>query len=269
MFCGLTVGVVIPAHNEAEHIDATLSGIPDWVDRVIVVDDASQDTTATRVKEHPDLRVLLLRHRSNLGVGGAILTGYREVLRLGLDVAVVMGGDGQMDPADLPALLEPLCTDKADYAKGNRFAHPAIWRTMPAMRLVGNAALSLLTRRASGFPEIIDSQSGYTAASAGLLQRINFASVYPRYGFPNDFLAHVHSSGGRVAQVPVRPIYAGENSGIRPLYAVLPLSWVLLRAWVLRKWREQLHSTSTIGSSPDYRHPSLSPDDVEATGNRR
>lgn len=269
MFRGLTVGVVIPAHNEAEHIAATLSTIPDWVDRIVVVDDAGLDATSARVNDHLDLRITLLRHRTNLGVGGAILTGYRETLRLGLDVAVVMGGDGQMDPADLPALLEPLCDGAADYAKGNRFAHPDVWRTMPTVRLLGNAALSFLTRPVSGFPGIIDSQSGYTAVHTALLRRIDFATVYRRYGFPNDFLAHVHSAGGRLAQVPVRPIYAGESSGIRPLFAILPLSWVLLRAFLLRQWRARRRTMSTPGATSAKRHSPHSSDDVEASGIRR
>lgn len=268
MFCGLTVGVVVPAHNEADHITATLSGLPEWVDRIIVVDDASRDQTAARAQASPDLRVVTLRHRTNTGVGGAILTGYREVLRQGLDVAVVMAGDGQMDPADLPELLGPVAAGEADYVKGNRFAHPDVWRAMPAARLLGNAALSLLTRPAAGYPDILDSQSGYTAAHAALLRRIDFSSVYPRYGFPNDFLAHVHSAGGRLAQVPVRPIYASEGSGIRPVRAILPLAWVVVRAYVLRIWRERRPAAAVLRPEETTYSESAHPK-VEATGRRR
>jgi glycosyltransferase involved in cell wall biosynthesis len=268
MFAGLTVGVVVPAHNEADHITATLSGIPEWVDRIIVVDDACRDETAARVKAHPDLRVVLLRHRANLGVGGAILTGYREALRQGLQVAVVMAGDGQMDPADLPDLLAPLAAGDADYVKGNRFAHPDLLRTMPKTRLLGNFALSWITRPATGFPDIVDSQSGYTAIRSKLLQRIDFTSVYPRYGFPNDFLAHVHSAGGRVAQVKVRPIYAGEGSGIRPARAVLPLAWVMVRTFALRLWRERRAPVARV-TPPVKAQTGASTLEVEATGQRR
>ncbi len=268
MFRGLTVGVVVPAHNEADHITATLAGIPDWVDRIIVVDDACRDTTASLVQTHNDLRVVLLRHRANMGVGGAILTGYREVLRQGLDVAVVMAGDGQMDPADLRRLLAPLATGEADYVKGNRFAHPDVLTNMPAARLVGNLALSYLTRPAAGFPDIIDSQSGYTAACSKLLQRIDFDSVYHRYGFPNDFLAHVHSAGGRLAQVRVRPVYAGESSGIRPFFAVVPLAWVVVRAFALRIWRERKPRAGVPRTVVETRSASPS-HEIEATGLRR
>ncbi len=268
MFAGLTVGVVVPAHNEADHISTTLSTIPEWVDRIIVVDDACRDETSARVKAHPDLRVVLIRHRANLGVGGAILTGYKEIVRQGLEVAVVMAGDGQMDPADLPALLAPLAAGEADYVKGNRFAHPDLLRTMPKARLLGNFALSWMTRPAAGFPDIVDSQSGYTAVRSKLLQRMDFSRIYPRYGFPNDFLAHVHSAGGRLAQVKVRPIYAGEGSGINPVRAVLPLAWVMMRTLAMRLWRERQATVVRAAPLLDAQ-PGTSVHEVEATGQQQ
>jgi glycosyltransferase involved in cell wall biosynthesis len=239
MFQGLSVAVVVPAYNEECRIDSTLRTLPSLVDVVVVVDDASGDATRARALASADPRVAVLRHRDNRGVGGAIISGYREVLRRGLDVAVVMAGDGQMDPADLPALLAPLAADEADYVKGNRFLHPDVWRTMPRLRIFGNLCLSVMTRPASGYRDILDSQCGYTAASADLLRKIDFDRVYPRYGFPNDFLAHVHSAGGRLAQVCVRPVYAGEASGINPVRSILPLSYVVARSFALRLWRER------------------------------
>lgn len=180
------------------------------------------------------------------------MTGYKESLLQRLDVSVVMAGDGQMDPADLPALLTPIAKDTADYVKGNRFAHPKVWSQMPPLRLLGNLALSILTRPVTGYGGIIDSQSGYTAATNRLLAKIQFAQVYPRYGFPNDFLAHAHSAGARVAQVPVRPIYAGESSGIKPVRAILPLSYVLARALMTRTFREATQ-IAPAASAPDNR----------------
>ncbi len=245
MFQGLTIGVVVPAHNEARHIVATLAGMPEFVDRVIVIDDASTDATSSLVRQLVDPRIHLIRRRVNCGVGGAILMGYKECLLQRLDVAVVMAGDGQMDPLDLPALLAPIAQGWADYVKGNRFAHPQVWRQMPPLRLIGNLALSLMTRPVAGYRSIIDSQSGYTAATSQLLEKIQFAQVYPRYGFPNDFLAHAHSAGARVVQVPVRPIYADEASGIRTVRAILPLTYVLGRAFITRKLREAGRTTNT------------------------
>jgi len=203
-----------------------------------MVDDSSRDRTVPAAEETGDSRVRIVRHTTNRGVGGAILTGYREVLTNGAHVAVVMAGDGQMDPEDLPRLLDPIAEGRADYVKGNRFLHLKTFRNMPAVRLLGNLGLSLLTRVSSGYRHIMDSQCGYTAVTTEALRRMDFSRVYPRYGFPNDFLAHLHTLGCRVGQVKVRAIYEGQNSGINPLLSVAPLSYVLLRSLVLRKRRE-------------------------------
>jgi glycosyltransferase involved in cell wall biosynthesis len=240
MFAHKTVSVVVPAYNEENFISSTLAVIPAFVDDVIVVDDFSRDDTVERVRQVGDRRIRVVRHTTNQGVGGAILTGYREALAYGSDVAVVMAGDGQMDPEDLPALLEPIAQGEADYVKGNRFIHPHTYRCMPRVRLLGNVGLSLLTSVASGYWNILDSQCGYTAVTAAALRRLAFDAIYPRYGFPNDFLAHLHSAGARVAQVRVRPIYDGQDSGIRPLASVPSLSYVLARSWVHRLARELL-----------------------------
>ena len=238
MFKGIRVGVVIPAYNEERLIAATLRAIPAFVDRIFVIDDSSRDATSDIARSVADCRAVIVRHTTNRGVGGAIITGYREAMRQNLEVAVVMAGDGQMDPADLPGLLEPIAAGDADYVKGNRFLDPAVVRTMPRLRLVGNLALSMLTRPATGYSHIMDSQCGYTAVTCEALSRVDLQRVYPRYGFPNDFLANLHSAGCRVVQVPVRTIYAGEASGINPLLAIAPLTFVLARAWYLRRFRE-------------------------------
>ncbi len=238
MYKGQSIGVVIPAFNEERFIPRTLGTMPTFVDRVAVVDDESRDSTADQVREIGDPRVVLIRHDKNQGVGGAILTGYRHLLDEGLDVLVVMAGDGQMDPADLPALLEPVVAGTADHAKGNRLYHQDTPRVMPAWRLVGNVALSLLTRFTAGYPDVVDSQCGYTATRAAILALVDLERIYPRYGFPNDLLAHLHSAGARIVHVEVRPIYEGQTTGIRPLTAVPALSWVLARSWLQRLHRE-------------------------------
>jgi len=235
MYRQLAVAVVVPAYNERLAIEATVSTIPPFVDRIIVVDDASTDDTAARAEvaaaRTPD-RVEVIRHRANKGVGGAIATGYRRALELGCDVAVVMAGDGQMDPDDLPALLEPIAHDIADYVKGNRFLHPAVWTEMPPVRIVGNMLLSAATRVTSGYRHVFDSQCGYTAISRAALERIDLDELWTRYGYPNDLLSRLHVANVRVVDVPVRPIY-GEHwkSGIHFGTALHPLPWVLLRSW--------------------------------------
>src|SRR4051812_18210030 len=147
MFRGRVVAVVIPAFNEADKVAATIGTVPAFVDHIIVVDDGSADATAAVAQRAPGVEVIV--HDRNRGVGAAITTGYARALELGAQATAVMAGDGQMDPADLSRLLAPVVDGHADYAKGNRFAWPGNWRAMPAVRLIGGAVVSLLTRVAS------------------------------------------------------------------------------------------------------------------------
>ncbi len=238
MYRALRVGVVIPAFNERRAIASTVQTLPAFVDAVIVVDDASRDDTfecASQSLRSDGPPLYVLRHAANRGVGAAIGTGYRHALSLDLDVAVVMGGDGQMDPADLPALLDPIADGRADYVKGDRFRHRGTWRAMPVTRLAGNIALSTLTRVTSGYRHVWDSQCGYTAIHRSVLARLPIDELWPRYGYPNDLLARLHTAGARVVDVPVRAIY-GEHwkSGINLKTIVHPIPWVLARSWAMR-----------------------------------
>jgi glycosyltransferase involved in cell wall biosynthesis len=233
MYRQLRVGVVIPAFNESRAIAETVATIPDFIDDIIVIDDCSSDDTAERARINPDVRVV--RHVLNRGVGGAIATGYRHALELGVDIAVVMGGDGQMDPSDLPALLEPIAAGIADYVKGNRFMHPDVWTEMPPSRIVGNVLLSAATRVTSGYHHVFDSQCGYTAIHRDALAKIDLDVLWARYGYPNDLLSRLHVAGVRVVDVAVRPIYGARwKSGINFGTALHPLPWVLLRSWGTR-----------------------------------
>jgi glycosyltransferase involved in cell wall biosynthesis len=237
MYRQLRVAVVIPAFNEERAIANAVACVPSFVDHVSVVDDASGDATGDRARDAARARdsVAIIRHRANRGVGAAIVSGYRDALARGCDVAAVMAGDGQMDPADLPALLDPIADGHADYVKGNRFQHPEIWRAMPPVRIVGNALLSTATKVTSGYRHLFDSQCGYTAIHARALGAIDLDRLFPRYGYPNDLLSHLHVAGMRVRDVPVRPIYGPHwKSGIHLGTALHPISWVLLRSWGTR-----------------------------------
>ena len=181
--------------------------------------------------------VEVLRHLQNRGVGAAVATGYRRALLLNSDVAVVMAGDGQMDPADVPSLIEPIVDGRADYVKGNRFAHSEVWQTMPRLRLVGNVVLSLLTRITAGYPRMFDSQCGFTAATRRALLSIDLDGLFPRYGYPNDLLARLWVGRVRVQDVPVRTIYGRTwRSGISLRTAIYPVLFVALRALPWRLW---------------------------------
>ena len=233
MFADHRVDVVIPAHNEARLVGSTLRSIPSFVRAIHLVDDASDDETSSAALAVGDARLRVHRHRENLGVGAAILTGYRAAFGEGADHVVVMAGDGQMDPRDLPVLLAPLMKGEADYAKGDRLSWPGAVNRMPMSRFLGNHALSALTRRATGVC-VQDSQCGYTALArraSGVLLEHGF---WARYGYPNDVIGRMALAGARVVDVPVRPVYADEESGIGWRHALFVVPYVLGRVALRR-----------------------------------
>jgi glycosyltransferase involved in cell wall biosynthesis len=238
MFRGRRIAVVVPAFNEAGKIAQTIRSIPGFVDHIVTVDDASEDGTARIARRSQRRGLQILVHERNRGVGAAIETGYAAAHAAGAEVTAVMAGDRQMDPADLGALIEPVVLGKADYAKGNRFAWPGVYRVMPASRAFGNVVLSYLTRLASGYSELFDSQCGYTAAGRRALAIILSGPVFPRYGYPNDVLCRLGSHGARVIDVPVRPVYGPDwRSGIRIAKVAMPLLRLLARGMGARCWR--------------------------------
>ncbi|HSC88623.1 MAG TPA: glycosyltransferase family 2 protein [Polyangiaceae bacterium] len=230
------VFVVIPAHEEEERIVRTIRAVPAEVSGIVVVDDASTDATAERVGSLAEPRLELLRHEQNRGVGAAIASGYLRALERGAQVLVVMAGDAQMDPADLPALLDAI-DQGAAYAKGNRFLHPDA-RLMPRHRRLGSWLLARLTRWLAG-ASFDDSQCGYTALSAAAARQLDLQTMWPRYGYPNDLLIQLGRRGLDIVEVPVRPVYAGERSGLRPWH-LLTIVGVILRRWRLELERERL-----------------------------
>lgn len=245
MYRDKSIGVVVPAYNEETLIGNVIETMPDFVDKIVVVDDRSQDQTTANVREYfakyniQSERLILLVHTYNQGVGGAIATGYKWFRDQEIDVVVVMAGDAQMDPVDMPALLEPIVTDKADYTKGNRLFTGDAWNKIPRIRYLGNSAMSLLTKIASGYWHVADSQSGYTAISLKALKTLNWDEMYKRYGQPNDLLVRLNVYNFRVRDVPVTPVYnIGEDSGIRPLRMIPKLSWLLCKLFFYRMWQK-------------------------------
>ena len=235
MLEGKRVAVVVPAFDEERLIGTTLSGIPDFVDRILVIDDASRDGTAERARASGDPRVEVVSHERNQGVGAAILTGYRRALGEGIDVVCVMAGDNQMDPADLEAIAGPVARGEVDYAKANRLFTGRAWELMPHTRYLGNSVLSLLTKIASGYWHVADSQSGYTAIARSTLELLDLDRIYARYGFPNDMLVHLNVINARVRDVPSRPVYGvGETSDIRLRRVIPAISWLLTKAFFWR-----------------------------------
>ncbi len=235
-----TVAVVVPCYNEQTQVERVLTGMPDFVDCIIVVDDGSRDGTAEAVRRtmdgaDPEDRVVLIEHEQNRGVGAAIATGYKEALKRGIDVTAVMAGDGQMDPDELALLVGPVARGEAEYAKGNRLFYQGAWGDTPKHRYMGNAFLSMLTKIASGYWHVADSQTGFTAISRRALELIDLDRLYPRYGYPNDLLVRLNVYDLRVADVHVRPVYnVGERSKMRLWHVVPTLSWLIVRRFLWR-----------------------------------
>lgn len=237
------VAVLTAAYNEGSQIGQVLKAIPDFVDHVVVVNDASQDDTAAVVEAVAagDPRVALIDLDSNVGVGGALAHAYRWARDSEVDIAVSIDADGQMDLEEMTLLLDPIVDGKADYTKGNRLFDPRGWATIPRIRLMGNAILSLLTKIASGYWSVADSQSGYSAAGRVALKRIDWDSMYARYGRPNDVLVLANVAECRVADIPVRPVYGvGEQSSMKIAKVIVTISLLLFRRFWWRMSRKYL-----------------------------
>jgi len=237
MYKNKRTAAVIPAHNEETQIGRVIETMPDYVDLMVIIDDLSTDKTVQVVREYQESndRIELIEHKTNKGVGGAIATGYKYARDNDFDIAVVMAGDGQMAPEDLPAIIDPVAEGRSDYSKGNRLFTGEAYQKIPKIRYFGNAFLSLLTKIASGYWHVADSQSGYTAINKKALKSIDWDKMYQWYGQPNDILVRLNVLNFRVTDVPVEPVYnIGEKSGIKIQKVIFPISWLLIKMFLWR-----------------------------------
>lgn len=282
-----TVGVVVPAYNEEDQILIVLESMPDFVDRIVVVDDKSTDDTYNIVKNYIDKqqpsahtikdiystevkrsrynnaevvlsemrreesekytpqeiynksedtdRIILIRHTENASVGAAIASGYRWCRDHGIDCTAVMAGDGQMDPDELEDLCMPIINDEGiDYVKGNRLSHRSAFFVIPKIRYFGNSILSLLTKVASGYWRVSDTQTGYTTISLKALNAIRLYDIYKSYGCPNDILVKLNIAFCTIKELPIKPVYkVGEQSKMKVGKVIPRISWLLFKCF----WR--------------------------------
>lgn len=286
-----TVAVVVPAYNEERQILQVISTMPDFVDRIVVINDCSTDKTGLIVSdyikqqtpagetlftngrpqktkynyaeivlhemakkeleyfipsqvanENPESdRVILINHLSNGGVGAAIARGYKWCIDHHIDCTAVMAGDGQMDPSELESICRPVIEDGIDYAKGNRLIHRSAWLVMPKIRYIGNAILSILTKIASGYWHVSDTQCGYTAISLKALQAIKIHDIYRSYGMPNDLMVKLNIAFCTIKEVGIKPVYnVGEQSKMRITKVIPTVSWLLLKSFFKRLWIKYL-----------------------------
>lgn len=284
------IAVVVPAYNEEKQIAGVLKNIPDFVDRIVVVDDSSIDKTAevceswrqktgkaviyekVRQKKvnngynYADVlleslsnkesealpafdinegenndRLILIRLKKNSGVGGAIARGYKWCKDKGFDCVAVMAGDGQMDPDELESIVLPVIKGEADYVKGNRLIHKSAPFIIPRTRFFGNSVLSILTKIASGYWQVSDTQCGYTAISLKALNALELHKIYRHYGVPNDILVKLNIAQCTIKEVEIKPVYhIGEKSKMRPVKVIPTISWLLIRLFFQRLWQKYL-----------------------------
>jgi len=209
------IAVVIPCYKVKDLILEVIANIGDEVSSIYVVDDQCAQGTGCHVKKHcEDKRVNVLFHKKNKGVGGAMVTGYCRALSDGADIVVKVDGDGQMDPKSIPLFCAPIIAGVADYTKGNRFFEVDSLRSMPPLRLVGNAGLSFLNKFISGYWKIMDPTNGYTAIHASVPSHVPLHKLDERYFFESDMLFRLGVMGAKVVDVPMDSKYEGEESSL-------------------------------------------------------
>jgi glycosyltransferase involved in cell wall biosynthesis len=290
-----TIAVVVPCYNEETQIGMVIETMPDFVDRIVIVNDKSKDKTAQVVlnyinnssynnhdieiidkteveflhtkynyadkvvheqnikekslfnpskvlNDKPSTsRIILIDHLENGGVGAAIATGYKWCKDHNIDCTAVMAGDGQMDPGELEGICKPVVYENVDYVKGNRLIHRSSWLVIPKVRFFGNSILSILTKLASGYWRISDTQTGYTATSLKALNAINLYDIYKSYGMPNDMLVKLNIAYCSLREVEIKPIYnVGEQSKMKVMKVIPTVSWLLIKSFFKRLWIKYL-----------------------------
>ncbi|KKR05750.1 MAG: family 2 glycosyl transferase [candidate division WS6 bacterium GW2011_GWF2_39_15] len=291
MLKGKTVAVVVPAYNEESQIGMVIESMPEFVDRIVIVNDKSKDNTAKVVekyikedknpvtklnhvksvkpnrynyadqvvekmakeeisrytpfdvfnKDPKKSRIILINHLKNGSVGASIATGYKWCADNNVDCTAVMAGDGQMDPGELESICMPVLDGKVDYVKGNRLKHRSASLIIPRIRFFGNSILSLLTKIASGYWQVSDTQTGYTAISLEALRGIHLYDIYKSYGCPNDILVKLNIANFAIREVPIKPVYnVGEKSKMKVFKVIPRVSWLLFKLFWKRLYKKYL-----------------------------
>ncbi|MCP4311115.1 MAG: glycosyltransferase family 2 protein [Bacteroidetes bacterium] len=287
-----TIGVVIPAYNEESQISMVLDSMPEFVDRIVVINDCSKDKTAQIIQGYIDKlpaaeqslpsiigtfvpnkynyadqlvhegliteneklapceiieseadnsKVVLINLTSNSGVGAAVARGYKWCKDHEIDCVVKIDGDGQMDPGEIESICSPVVYDGIDYVKGNRLIHKSAHMVIPRVRFLGNSILSILTKVASGYWSISDTQTAFTAISREALHSIDLTKIYPTYGYPNDMLVKLNMNFCSIREVGIKPVYSiGEQSKMKIRKLIPRLSFLLMKLFIKRIWGKYL-----------------------------
>lgn len=235
----MKIAVAIPCYKVTQHVLGVIAAIGPEVIAIYAVDDACPEGSGQFILDNQhDTRVKVLFHAENRGVGGAVITAYRAALEDGMDIVVKIDGDGQMPPHLVPLFVRPLVRGEADYAKGNRFFRPESVRGMPPLRLLGNAALSFITKLSCGYWNIMDPTNGYTAARTCVLAELPLDKLEQRYFFETDMLFRLNTLRAVVRDIPMDAVYADEQSHLR-IGKILP---EFLRKHSSRLWRRYVYN---------------------------
>ena len=244
------IAVVIPCYRVRDHIAGVLRSIGPEVWRIYCVDDACPEESSAVIKTvaAEDARIHLLTHEKNLGVGGAMVTGYRQAILDGADIVVKLDGDGQMDPRKIPSLIAPIVQGKADYVKGNRFFHLESLRAMPTARLIGNAGLSFLSKLSTGYWNLFDPTNGYTAIHASVVRVMPLEKLSHRYFFESDMLFRLNTLRAVVTDIPMAAHYADEKSSMNLLQVLVEFPYYHARNYLKRLFYNYILRNFTVAS---------------------
>jgi glycosyltransferase involved in cell wall biosynthesis len=236
----MNIAVVIPCYNVSAHIEDVIKGIPEQINWIICVNDCAKDDTATIISRlaADNKKIILINHEHNQGVGGAMLTGYEKSMALNCDITIKMDGDGQMDPGYIPALIQPIIDNKADFVKGNRFRDLKALRAMPISRRIGNLGLSFMIKAASGYWNIFDPTNGYTAIRNTTLSDLSFNRIHKRYYFETSMITELYYADAVIQDLPMKAKYGDEISNLsrtKTLFEFPPKLFVaLIRRMILK-----------------------------------
>ena len=232
----MIITVVIPCYNVAKHIKDVIGNIPDSISYIIVVNDCSKDDTEPILLKlaNENKKIIYIRHEVNQGVGGAMISGYKRSMELNADITIKMDGDGQMDPAYIPALIKPLVEDKADFTKGNRFRDLNALRKMPLIRRFGNLGLSFMIKAASGYWNIFDPNNGFIAIKSETLNYLDLNKIHKRYFFESSMLIRLYRINAVVQDIPMKARYGDEKSGLSIARTLFEFPFKLFIAFLKR-----------------------------------
>ena len=228
------IAVVIPSYMVANSIQEVVLSIPEIIDHVIVVDDKCPESSGKQAEKLNRSNVIILYHKHNQGVGGAVVTGFRKAIELGCDIVIKMDGDGQMDSAHINRLVAPLANNDADYTKGNRFRDFRTLKTMPRIRLIGNSALSFLVKAASGYWNIMDPTNGYTAIHKRVLEKLILDKLSKGFFFESDMLIHLNIVNAVARDIDIPARYGENKSSLKISRVLLQFPPGLVRGLIKR-----------------------------------